>query len=1054
MNDSHLYYLHRSIHDLMIHESNILTIPTLFEYYCSLKLSIEYDKPFTVWKDISPLSKSNYDMHLTLRDKGVDCASSDFKQLVQVKHYGEHTSICRGTLSTFLSFRHFLHPTKRDGIKLLLARTGHSKLTEEIRRVVEWGDITDHTYDHNVFIEECQQIKNNFIEVKMKQEARPPLRPPQLEALKVIEQSDLEEMNCILSIPTGVGKTWIVLEYCRLKDCSILVFVPTLVLMDQWYNEAVLYGFDKKKVVRIGSSSKDGYDPKSTYSLVICVYNSVEKIKGKISSFKKIVIDEAHRIKRPHIYKDEDITIEEDNEDSESESEEEESDEEDDVVEEEKHLVVLKRMICSQTNILLMSATIDRIQGYLYYSYTIREAIERGDICDYQLRVPIYNNCPNDLNIAEYLIREAGCHCIVFCSSIKQADDFAILLNSLLPNCARSVHSQLVDSKRKLYIQEFEASQIRFLVNVEVLVEGFNCPIVSSCVFLHLPSSETFAIQAIGRCLRMYPGKEFANIFLPYNRDEDLVDVKRFITEIGKKDPNIRRARMDKVGGTYINLEIQREVKNEEDDVKEEDNMEIDSVVEFRFEAIFNSLGQMDNQGLERWMSKSEMYRDFILKNNHLPSTYRTDLEVKSLGAWGILQKQNYKKKHGSMRIDEIRTKWESILNEFPDLFTSLSIDDKWNLDHQKYRGFILKNNHLPSCYSTEPEVKRLGQWGFYNKQNYRKKIKSMLQEEKRTAWESMMQEFPDLFISEDEEWNQNHQRYRDFIMKNNRLPSSNSTDPEERRLSYWRWNANRKRNTQCGGDEEENTKFVKWESTRKEFPDLLLTNDEEWEQNHNAYVNYILKNNRLPHNRNDPYERRLQKWGDSQKRNYEKKIYSMKSIERRSKWESVTKEFSYLFLSMDEEWNRDLKIYRDFIVKNNRLPSMSSTADIDEKRLARWESHQKHNYKNNKKGMMNDMKLTNWESINKEFSSLFLSKDNMWELHLQSYVDFIMKNKRLPTYDHGKKTILKDPEEKRLGIWGHIQRQQYKQSIHRMKDVDRRIKWESTLEEINKYLK
>lgn len=763
MNDSHLYYLHRSIHDLLLHESNMLTLPTLFEYYCALQLSLQYDKPFTVWKDISPLSKSNYDIHLTFRDKGVDCASSDFKQLVQVKQYGENTSICRGTLSTFLSFRHFLHPTKRDGIQLLLARTGHSKLTEEIQRVVEWGDIMDHTYDHTLFIEECQQIKNNFIEVKMKQEVRPPLRPPQIEALKVIEQSDLEEMNCILSIPTGVGKTRIVLEYCMKNDSNILVFVPTLVLMDQWYHEAVLYGFDKKKVVRIGSSSRDGYDPKSTYSLVICVYNSVEKIKGKINSFKKIVIDEAHRIKRPHIYKDEDIIIEEDDGDSETESEEDESDEDEDVVEEEKHIVVLKRMICSRTNILLMSATIDKIQGYLYYSYTIREAIERGDICDYQLRVPIYNNCPNDQNIAEYLIREAGCHCIVFCSSIKQADEFSNVLNSLLPNSARSVHSQLVDSKRKLYIQEFEASQIRFLVNVEVLVEGFNCPIVSSCVFLHLSSSETFAIQAIGRCLRMYPGKEFANIFLPYNRDEDLVDVKRFITEIGKKDPVIRRACIDKVAGTYINLEIQREVKSEED-TKDYDKMEVelDSVVEFRFEAIFNSLGQIDRMSIKRWYDNMEKIKEWIGDRKRNPNIHSTDPTEKGYAQWLYRQSRYCKLRISHFMNDEVCKVWNAFKdqNEYfrtPNLNLYEQIEEL-----QKYLD----------DYNARPECKtKLGQCMDKLISNYNKESRNMTLDkpENRTLWLKFRNDNIQFFSKTSKELLiERLQQVREYILDNN----------------------------------------------------------------------------------------------------------------------------------------------------------------------------------------------------------------------------------------------------------------------------------------------
>lgn len=859
MNDHHIYYIHRSIHDLMIHGSNTLTLPTLFEYWCALRLSIEYNTPFTVWKDISPLSKANY--NVPNNDMGVDCASSDFLKLIQVKYYGKDHTIGTHSLSTFLAFPFQMDKSIIPKLDLLLARTDYSKLSDYVKRAISKGNLTDHAFESITFMKECKDISINFIDEKIQQDLRFPLRPPQLDALKIIEQSDREMKNCILSIPTGVGKTRIVLEYIHRNDGEVLVFVPTLILMDQWYKEAILSGLNKNKVIRIGSGVVEKYDPNGVYSLVICLNNSIDKVCKHISSFQKIFIDEAHRIHLPHIYRDEELDITEEDciEDKDTESDDDE----------ETYLTTLKNLFRSKKNIVLMSATIDPHINYLYYSYFIREAINQGYLCDYQLICPIFTNCPDDSNIALYMIQRGECHCIVFCDSIKQADSFSEILNSLLPGCARSIHSELTKTNRDLYIQEFEASQIRFLVNVRVLVEGFNCPIASSCVFLHLPSNDTFAIQAIGRCLRLYPGKEIANIYLPFNRDEDAIDISRFITEIGKKDKVIQRACLDKTIGTYINLDVHRD-KQIEDDSRDHMDIDEESIVELRFNAIYNSLGDIDQHGKDIWKGKCKKLIDFYSSKKRMPIERTGDIEEKKIVKWMYWQQMNFNNRRQIMKDEEIYELWRILRIKY----NLLSKPELWMQMYERLVNF--KTKEQDSEYTEE----YFRNWIQVQQRNFKNKEQIVGTNEKiYNIWKEFRIRYN--LLSKSELWMQSFVQLNDFYTINRRLPCRSSGNLEEKRLSIWMTSQQTTFRRKSEAMENEEI-YNLWKEFR--INHNLLLKPELWKQTYCKLIEFEMLHNRLP-SVNSPDEKILNKWIQHQQTNFNNKTCMMKIEEIYNIW-------------------------------------------------------------------------------------------------------------------------------------------------------------------------
>jgi len=598
MISDHISYLEKNINQLLIHTPNNLTWPTIFEYYSAIHLSKLYQKPFYVWKDLSPIQKKNYNFPNT--DKGVDITETSFTILGQSKYYSENNTITYGKLATFLSTDKLVG---RDDLQFILLRSHHSLIDKFIKPMIDRKTLIDIPLNNNEFLSFCEEIRNkNFEQDDEKEEFT--LRPYQEDGKKIIEQ----DKNGILCIPTGCGKTVIFLDYTREsyskdKTNKFLILVPTLILLDQWKKEAMKMGFSENIIYTIGSESNNKITKKNfkDNTIFISVYNSFEVIKPYYSYFKKVCIDEAHRIFKPKIYKN----------DEEDELEEEKKD---------KYTLLINQSILSNDNSILMSATIDSHEDFLYYEYSIREAINNGYLTDYQLIFPIFTDDPSDKNIAEYIIKKGESHMIIYTSTIPLCNSFVKILNDLLPNSAKSIHSDIINKKeRDQIIKDFDNGLIRFLVNVRVLVEGFNSPICSSVLFLHMSSNEVFIKQALGRSLRLYLNKLISNIYFPYNKEGDEKDIYTFIKQLANSDHVLKEELLNKSKGTYLNFEkiINNENEDNKDDIENENSIEEKEVdiIDHRFDLIFNSITMTPKTPLE----KAYLTIEYAKKNNKVP---------------------------------------------------------------------------------------------------------------------------------------------------------------------------------------------------------------------------------------------------------------------------------------------------------------------------------------------------------------------------------------------------------------------------------------------------
>ena len=124
----------------------------------------------------------------------------------------------------------------------------------------------------------------------------------------------------------------------------------------------------------------------------------------------------------------------------------------------------------------------------------------------------IMNRAPVTDEVIRHWREKAGDRpTVVFCSTVAHAGNVAAAFNAADINAA-VVHGDLDGPTRRGILAAYAAGEIRVIVNVAVLTEGWDHP-PTSCVVLLRPSSyKSTMIQMIGRGLRIVDPEEFPGV--------------------------------------------------------------------------------------------------------------------------------------------------------------------------------------------------------------------------------------------------------------------------------------------------------------------------------------------------------------------------------------------------------------------------------------------------------------------------------------------------------------------------------------------------------------
>jgi len=850
----------------------------IFEYYSCIKLSEEYKKPFYEYDDIDPTFKELNKM--TRNDTGIDCSDLD-NTIVQCK-LRKNTLTWKECSTFFGSQVIFSNELKKPIVRwdnLIITRNNDCILSENLLERKEL--FIDKPYLKQELIDFCKNLIINPPKYPIINEDFK-LRDYQIEAINIIKNNN---KNSIINLPTGTGKNSVII-YSMKTDLKYLILVPRIILMNQLKKEIIKHNSKMKNKIQLIGDSNNIFDENKL--ITICVFNSIHIIENYCMNFEKIFIDEAHHINKPAIYYENDEDeLEEYLSDLDDDIEDEYysnneyiiDDSEDELINVKNYTKIIKSLVKYNNNVYL-SATIDSVDNFEYYSKDIRTMIDLKYLCDYQIHIPIFNDDPTNTNICKYLLKNYK-NIIIYCNSQKEGKKINKLMNELQLNSSEYIDCKTPKKKRDIIIDEYKNGEISFLVNVRILVEGFDAPITKGVCFLHLPTNKTTLIQIIGRCLRLHPTKTIANIILPFSSKEDNKNICNFLKVMAKNDSRIKKSFESKKLGGYISI----------DNVEENDDEENEDI-EFKYNMVYDSMGILKN-GNEIWMKCLNEVEEYIVKYDKKPSQRDEYIEIKRLGKWISYQKTNYSKNENIMKDETIKKYWENFIEKYKKYF--LSNSEEWLNNLKQVEEYIIKYDKKPSQGNEYIEIKILGKWIVKQKINYSKNQHIMKDETIKKYWEDFIEKYNKYFISNNEIWFNNLKQVEEYIIKYNKIPSSRDKDIKIKQFGYWinTQKKNYQKNKEIMKDE---TIRKKWLEFIEKYNKYFISNNEIWFNNLKQVEEYIIKYNKIPSQYDKNIKiKRLGSWFNQQKHKYKKNENIMKDETIRKYWKDFINDPKYI---------------------------------------------------------------------------------------------------------------------------------------------------------------
>ena len=472
------------------------------------------------------------------------------------------------------------------------------------------------------------------------------------------------------------------------------------------------------------------------------------------------------------------------------------------------------------------------------------------------------------------------------------------------------------------------------------------------------------------------------------NWEERLEELKEFI-EREKRRPYEKKGTEKKLG-KWVCHQLQNYKNNKMNDKRQK--LWKDFIIKYNY---FNSYQEL-------WNKRLEQLKQFIDENKRRPSP----TTEKILASWISMNICNKMKKNEMN--NERKIIWEVFLEEYKQYFKSN--EEKWYEYFDKVKQFMNKNKRRPKQQVKDEDI--IARWlarTLHKKCNMTKKM--------IIDFEQFTEDYKKYLKKDEEEiWNENFDKVKQFIDKNKRRPSTDIT------LSNWL--STNLRNYK--NKEMNDNRCKKWEVFLEEYKEFFITNEELWNETLKSLKHFIDKNKRKP-SRSIILEKKLEEWLSDQMKSYKK---NEMNNERKIIWEVFLEEYNEIGLSLDIIWENNLKNVKEFIDENKRRPSGSK----DENKMREWLIDQIQKYKKNK---MNNLCKSKWEEFLEEYKEYSQTNEEKWDKLFTNVKIFIDEHKRRPSCE-------------KLGGWIQNQNKSYKKNEM---NVERKKLWDTFLDDYKEYL-
>jgi ATP-dependent helicase IRC3 len=348
------------------------------------------------------------------------------------------------------------------------------------------------------------------------------LRNYQTQALEAILEAEKRDIRrSLVVIPTGGGKTVIFshLPIIRPNSTPMLVLAHREELLDQAKEKILIANPDLVVEIEQGARTAGRVDVVVASVATLGRANSKRIEKYPRDYFKVIITDEAHHAAAPSYGRIYDyfqgalsigVTATPQRGDKIRLT---------DVFDE----VVYFKSILE----MMEDGWLSSLVGYRVKSNTDITDIKTraGDYDDGALAEAVDNEDRNNLIVKSYKELLDGEKTIVFCASVKHAEDLNDKFNQ--HNIAAAVIIGTTPSEERKEIRaKFRSGEIKVICNVAVLTEGFDEPSVTGIIIARPTQSHLLYTQIVGRGTRIFEGKEHCKII-------DIADVTKGKKPVG-----------------------------------------------------------------------------------------------------------------------------------------------------------------------------------------------------------------------------------------------------------------------------------------------------------------------------------------------------------------------------------------------------------------------------------------------------------------------------------------------------------------------------------------
>jgi superfamily II DNA or RNA helicase len=450
------------------------------------------------------------------------------------------------------------------------------------------------------------------------------------------------------------------------------------------------------------------------------------------------------------------------------------------------------------------------------------------------------------------------------------------------------------------------------------------------------------------------------------------------------------------------------------------------------------------SQNEKNWMEMLDEAKKYIDENKKKPTHYDKG-DTKQMGKWLEHQQTNYNKKIYLMKNKNIRKEWENFLDKYKNLF--LSNTEKWLCMLQKIKKYIDDYNKIPFRHDEIDDNKIMGRWIDKTKRDHDLKINVMKNNEIYNKWTEFVSnvKYKNLFIDDKSKWMVKMEEIKQYIDKNNKLPSRETDD--EKQLAYWldRQKKLFKNKDRIMKNEEIKMQWKKFTNDDK-YTKYFMSVEDEWFLNLKQIKEFIDLHDKRPNNHGDKDEQKLGSWITTQKSNYKENKFIMKNEQMKNAWLEFINDEKYGKYIMGESdiWLNNLKMLEDFIEQYHETPSQNIKK---EEYFARWLSLQKRNYKNKKGIVTTDDLADKWIKFTEKYEKYLTDNNEKWTDILDEAKQYFIKNNKRPN-NHDKY----DEYSRKLGNWLISNTSKYKNKKGIMNQQEYRKLWEDFITEYQQY--